>query len=188
MALYTCKIHNDRDADAFTQMIQVGSYVLTFNFQWAIVSEEQYTMILRYLNNKASNDPLVTAGNYIRNYDWFEYYNALKNKNLDEWLDSNPLLPVSLSGKSRSEQKRLLNIYLTEMLSLEPAVLLYKDILKWQFTVTGSGIDTAVGYVQPGGWYHNQDGVLSFRFISELDKIDRDTISEVTIQFEVYNE
>ena len=188
MALYTCKIHNDRDADAFTQMIQVGSYVLTFNFQWAIVSEEQYTMILRYLNNKASNDPLVMAGNYVRNYDWFEYYNALKNKNLDEWLDSNPLLPVSLSGKARSEQKRLLNIYLTEMLSLEPVVLLYKDILKWQFTATGPGIDTTVGYVQPGGWYHNQDSVLSFRFISELDKIDRDTISEVTIQFEVYNE
>ena len=76
MALYTCKIHNDRDADAFTQMIQVGSYVLTFNFQWAIVSAEQYTMILRYLNNKASNDPLVMAGNYVRNYDWFEYYNT----------------------------------------------------------------------------------------------------------------
>lgn len=188
MTSYTCAVHNDKDADSFTQIIQVGSHLLTFEFQWAIVSEEQYALISRYLTNKSSNDPLIVSGEYDRTYNWFDYYYALVGKDLDEWLDSNPLIPVSLSGKPRSTQKQLLNIYITEAQSLEPAIRLYTDIIKWQFTMAGPDVDTAVGYVQPGGWYHNQDNTLAFRFISELDNIDRDTISEVTLQFEVYDE
>lgn len=188
MTSYTCAIHNDKDADSFTQIIQVGSHLLTFKFQWAIVSEEQYTLISRYLSSRSSNDPLIISGEYDRTYSWFNYYYDLVGKNLDEWLDSNPSIPVSLSGKSRGVQKQLLNVYITEAQSLEPAIRLYTDVIKWQFTMTGSGIDNAVGYVQPGGWYHNQDNILSFRFVSELDNIGRDTISEVTLQFEVYDE
>lgn len=188
MTSYTCDVHNDKDEDSFTQIIQVGSHTLTFHFQWAIVSEEQYKIVHDYLVNKANTDPLVHSGEYNRTYNWFNYYYNLVNKDLDEWLDSNPVLPVSLNSKSRDVQKYLLTLYIAEAKALEPAIRIYNDVIRWQFTMTGADVDTAVGYVQPGGWYHNQDNILSFRFVSELDNIDRSTISAVSLEFEVYDE
>ena len=123
--------------------------------------------------------------------DKYKTYERIENENVEiEVLDT--------AGEEDYQNLRdswinyaegfILNIYITEAQSLEPAIRLYTDVIKWQFTMTGSGIDKAVGYVQPGGWYHNQDNILSFRFVSELDNIGRDTISEVTLQFEVYDE
>ena len=75
-----------------------------------------------------------------------------------------------------------------EVKALAPVINLYKDVLKWQFTMTCDTLPTAVGYVQPGGWYHNQDDSLAFRFVSELENIGKEDITKISIEFEVYDE
>lgn len=188
MVAYYCPIYNDDNLDSFIQTIQVGSHVLTFHFQWAIVSEEQYKLIYRYLADKSLNDPLFIDGNYTREYDWYDYYYNLIGKDLESWLDTKPNLPASIIGQTRNTQLMRLKNNITEVESLEPAIRLYGDILRWQFTMTSPGLTTTVGYVQPGGWYHNQNNTLSFRFASSLDTISKSTITAVTIQFEVYDD
>lgn len=188
MTRYSYDITLEESSTSFTKLIQVGNRALTFAFQWAVVSEEQYALIERYLTTKAQSDPLFENGEFNRSYDWFSYYYSLKDTDLDTWLDSGPVLPASLHNKSREQQLYLLNIYITEAKSLEPAISLYKDVLKWEFTMTCDDLDTAVGYVQPGGWYHHQDNSLSFCFVSALDNIGKDDITKVSIMFEVYDE
>ena len=56
-------------------------------------------------------------------YDWFNYYYALVNKDLDSWLDTGPILPVSINNKSRDEQKRILNISTSIKKACLPAII-----------------------------------------------------------------
>ena len=188
MNRYSYDITLEEAQESFTKLIQVGTRTLKFDFQWAIVSEEQYSLITDYLSTRAHNDPLFMQNNYNRDYDWFNYYYALRNKDLDEWLDTNPILPISIENKPRDTQKYLLDIYIKEAVALAPAIQLYNDVIKWQFTMTCDSLATAVGYVQPGGWYHNQDNSLSFCFLSALDTIGKEDITKVSILFEVYDE
>lgn len=176
------------ETDAFTKLIQVGMRTLKFDFQWAIVSEEQYSLVQNHLTSRAQADPLFIEGNFNREYDWFNYYYALRNIDISTWLDSNPILPVSIKGQPRDTQLYLINIHVEEVKALAPVINLYKDVLKWQFTMTCDTLPTTVGYVQPGGWYHNQDDSLAFRFVSELENIGKEDITKISIEFEVYDE
>lgn len=189
MVRYYYKIDNQNNEDNFTQLIRVGSRTLEFHFQWAIVSEEQFKIVVEYLKKKADTDPILRRnGNYDREYDWYSFYIALVGVDLEEWLDGDPELPTSLISKTRTKQLSLVRTYIKEVLALQPAVDLYTDLLKWGFQMTCDDLDTAVGNVQPGGWYHNQDTKLAFRFTSEIDYIGRNDISQVIIEFEVYDE
>lgn len=177
----------DEGTTSVTQNIQVGTKTIKFVFQWAIASEEQFNLILKYLTNKAANDPLFEDGSYTRGYDWYNYYITLVDTDLDAWLDTDPILPVSLLNKSRVQQKYLLNIYITEAKSLQPAILLYAEVLKWGFTSTLED-EATVGYVQTGGWYRNQDNTYAFRFMSGQEQIGKNDLANVYIVFEVYDE
>ena len=184
---YYYKLDVDSSETSVTQMIQAGTKTIQFDFQWAVASEEQFNLVARYLTNKANTDPLYDDGEYDRSYDWYTYYMDLAGVDLDTWLDTNPILPHSIYGLTRSRQKSLLRLNITEAQSLQPAILLYTEVLKWQFTATVSG-DTTVGYVQPGGWYRNQDNSYSFRFLSGQTRIGKEDLSNVYIVFEVYDE
>lgn len=189
MVHYYYKINNQNNEDSFTQLIRVGNRTVEFHFQWAIVSEEQFGMVSRYLNRKANTDPILRRnGNYDRDYNWYSYYISLVGIDLGQWLDSQPELPISLIDKPRTKQLSLLRTNIQAVLELQPAVVLYMDLLKWGFQMSCDDLDTAVGNVQPGGWYHSQDTKLSFRFTSEMETIGRDDISQVIIEFEVYDE
>lgn len=188
MTRYSYNISLREFQPSFIKLIQVGNRVLKFNFQWAIVSEEQFGIIDKYLITKSNSDPLIKDGSFDRTYNWFEYYYALRDVDIDDWLDGDPVLPVSINGKPRATQKYLLNLHIQEAVALAPAMRIYDDILKWQFTMTSDDLDTVVGYVQPGGWYHNQDNNMSFRFTSEIDRVGKDDITKVAIVFEVYDE
>lgn len=189
MVKYYYKIDNANNETDFTQLIRVGSRTLEFRFQWAIVSEEQFDIVVRYLRQKANTDPILRRnGNYDREYNWYVYYMNLVGLDLNEWLDSGPELPASIVHKPRNKQLALLKSFIKEVRTLQPAVLLYADVLKWGFKMTCDDLPTTVGNVQPGGWYHNQSDKLSFRFTSKLDNIDKESISQVVIEFEVYDE
>lgn len=189
MVKYYYKIDNSSESRSFTQLIQVGMRTLEFHFQWAIVSEEQFRLIVNYLNRRANTDPILRRnGNYDRDYNWYTYYIDLVGTNLEEWLGGNPEIPESLIGKTRAKQLSLLRMYIGEAISLQPAVRLYTDLLRWGFRMTCDDLDTVVGFVQPGGWYHNQDSKLSFRFTSAMEDINEESISQVVIEFEVYDE
>lgn len=179
------------DEDATTVFINasVNGVILPFRFQWAVVSEEQYNLIAQYLTNKANSDPLYVQGSYTYAYDWQSYYMKLSSyteEELIQWLVEQPdPLPASILKVTPAEQLLILRKRITECKALDPVIRQYKELLRWQFH-TFYGDETTVGYIEPGGWYRNQDAKLSFRFISELDYIGRKDFNNVTMEFELY--
>ena len=180
----------DTSATKVSQVIVVGDRTLTFQFQWAVASAEQGSLVASYLINRAASDPLLNAdGNYNRTYDWYEYYAALFSIDLDEWLDSNPILPVSvINANNRAQQKTVLNRNITEARTLTPIVQLYTETMRWQFQASTADLDTITGIVEPGGWFRNQDAHYAFRFHSARDYIGQGDLNELAIEFEVYDE
>lgn len=188
MIKYMYTITLEELQDSFTELIQVGNYILQFDFQWSVVTEEQGGYVLQYLRNRAMNDPILKSFGLDRSYSWYQFYIGLVNIDLGEWLNTNPELPLSLHKVSRGRQLELLNNRIAEVKTLRPAVTLYHEMLKWHFTMTSSELGTTVGCVLPGGWYRNKDANLAFRFTSALPTIGKDDITKVTIEFEVYDE
>lgn len=189
-ALYTLQLALPEDeATTVINTIQVGNETIDFRFQWAVASEEQYNIILQYLDTKTRSDPLNDHGTYSYNYNYMEYYLALSDKSeqeLVEWLDTDPVLPNSISQAVRASQVLMLKKRINECLTLKPVILQYKEVVKWQFRAVYKD-QVTVGVIEPGGWYRNQDPEMSFRFVSELPTIGRKDFNNVTIEFEVVN-
>lgn len=195
MKKYQCTLTNQDDADSFSLVIQAGTHLLTFDFQWAIVSQEQYDLVMSYLNKRANSEPLAYSdGNFVRDYDWYTYYGAIYDylrvygNTLSGYLDTNPILPAFIKNLPRENQLTLLRQKLDDYEALLPVMKIYENSLVWQFTMEGENLNQTVGVIRPGGWYNNQDNVLSFRFVSSLENVGRDDIGTVTIEFEVKDE
>lgn len=181
---------SDVDDTVLVNNIQVGSETVRFRFQWAIASEEQYNLIMRYIDTKTNSDPLNNDGTYTYEYDYMAYYlnlSTMTEEELDEWLDTNPVLPNSILNSVRASQILMLQKRITECLALKPVIDQYKEVLRWQFKATYKD-QVTVGFIEPGGWYRNQDPNLCFRFVSELPYIGRSDFNNVAIEFEVGNE
>lgn len=177
------------EATTVINNIQVGKDIISFRFQWAVASEEQYNIVLNYINTKTKSDPLMIGGSYSYNYDYMGYYLALAGKTddeLNEWLDTKPVLPNSILNSVRASQLLMLKKRTAECLVLEPVVAQYKEVVKWQFRAVFKD-QVTVGVIEPGGWYRNQDSYMSFRFVSELAHIGRKDFNNVAIEFEVYD-
>ena len=128
-------------------------------------------------------------GSYSYNYDYMGYYLALKGKTdeeLNEWLDTKPVLPNSILNSVQASQLLMLKKRIAECLILEPVVAQYKEVVKWQCRAVFRD-QVTVGVIEPGGWYRNQDPYMSFRFVSELAHIGRKDFNNVAIEFEVYD-
>lgn len=183
---------NDVDSEGTTVLrtVQVGKHRLQFTFQWAIASDEQLQLVQRYLQTKAMADPLKDVdGNYNRHYDWFAYYANLIGTDLNEWLDTDPVLPMSvIKQPTREQQISVLNMYIEEAETLVPVLLLYYETVVWQFRTVLDDQEQTTGLLRLGGWFRNQDNTLAFRFVSELERIEQGDLSNVTIEFEVYDE
>lgn len=180
----------DTNDTTIVNNIRVGNEVVRFRFQWAIVSEEQYNIIQNYLNIKTRSDPLENDGVYSYDYDYMSYYLALSGKSeqeLNDWLDTDPVLPHTIAVASRDSQLLMLQKRIETCEALDPVVKQYGEVLRWQFQATYKDQIT-VGYIEPGGWYRNQDPELSFRFVSDLAYIGRNDFGNVSIEFEVNNE
>ena len=191
--VYTLQLKKPADepnATTIYKNITVGIFNLPFRFQWAVASEEQYNILMDYINTKTKSDPLAVDGVYTYDYDYMEYYLRLVDKSeqeLNDWLDTDPILPVSIGTAPRASQLIMLKNRIKECAALEPVLSQYKEVIKWQFHVLFDG-ETNVGVIEPGGWYRNQDDTLCFRFISPLSRIGRNDFDRVTMEFEINNE
>ena len=187
-SLYTVKLSKQSSDDTTVLCnIDVAGRTLNFRFQWAIVSEEQYNIILNYIRTKTRSDPLFVQGSYTYEYDYMAYYLELADKTeeeLVEWLDTNPVLPNSILNAPRASQILMLNNRIRECITLEPVIAQYKEIVKWQFHAVYKD-QVTVGYIEPGGWYRHQDPEISFRFVSDLAYIGKNDFDNVTLEFEV---
>lgn len=190
-SLYTVALSlPDEDTTNIVNNIQVGRNSVRFRFQWAVASEEQYNLIMRYIETKTKSDPLNDNGTYTYNYDYMDYYLALSTmteEQLNDWLDTNPVLPNSIMNSVRASQILMLQKRISECLILKPVIAQYKEVIRWQFRAEYKGQIT-VGFIEPGGWYRNQDPEMCFRFVSELPYIGRKDFNNVTIEFEVSDE
>lgn len=177
----------DENATAVINNIQVGNELARFQFQWAIASEEQLNIILDYIGTKTKSDPLNDHGTFTYSYDYLAYYMELAqmtDEELDTWLDTDPALPNSILNSPRPSQLSMLRQRIEESKALQPVVAQYKEVVKWQFQAIYKNVVT-VGYIEPGGWYRNQDPEMRFRFISDLPYIGRSDFNNVTLEFEV---
>ena len=189
--LYTLPLSlPDLETTTVVNNVRVGSEMVQFRFQWAVASDEQYNLIMRYINTKTRSDPLNDDGTFTYEYDYLSYYLALKDMDdaeLNAWLDTDPVLPNSIATAVRASQLLMLKGRIKESAALKPVVDQYKEVLRWQFQATYKGQIT-IGFIEPGGWYRNQDPDLCFRFVSELPYIGYKDFNNVTIEFEVGNE
>lgn len=172
-----------------TKSISVGSRTITFDFQWAIASEEQCNMVLRYLVKRAESDPLVVGKNIDRTYNWLEYYVRLSEEDLNAYLD-NPgaRIPFAIKGLPRNRQIQILSYRIQEALSILSIVDQYVEVMRWQVTVSTADTDPTACFVELGGWNRNQDNHFAFRFLSGLPYIGKDNLNELYVEFEVYDE
>ena len=190
--LYTLPLKRpsgEPNATTVYKNITVGQFNIQFRFQWAVASEEQYAILQNYINTKTKSDPLSIEGSYTYNYDYMDYYLKLSGKTdeeLNNWLDTDPILPASISVMPRASQLIALKNRIKECDALKPVLDQYKEVIKWQFHALFEG-ETTVGVIEPGGWYRNQDNTLCFRFVSPLAYIGREDFDRVTIEFEVNN-
>lgn len=186
--IYTAQLALPNDSDNTVLMnFRVGTKLIQFQFQWAVASEEQYKLVQKYIDTKTKSDPLNVNGAFTYDYNYMEYYLTLAQMSeaeINEWLDTNPSLPNSIVSVPRASQLLTLSKRIAECKALAPVLLQYSEVVKWQFKAVYEG-ETTVGVIEPGGWYRNQDPVLSFRFVSELDYIGHDDFGNVTIEFEV---
>lgn len=186
--LYTLQLElPETNATNVVTNVRVGNEEVRFQFQWAIASEEQLNIILRYIDTKTKSDPLNNDGVYTYEYDYMDYYMRLADKTeqeLSDWLDTNPVLPNSILSAPRPSQLLMLNNRILECRALDPVIKQYREVVKWQFVALYKG-QTTVGYIEPGGWYRNQDPEMCFRFISDLAYIGQQDFNNVTIEFEV---
>jgi hypothetical protein len=186
--IYRAQLSKQSDDDTtIINSIDVGDKTILFRFQWAIVSEEQYSIVLNYIDTKRKSDPLNIDGAYTYDYDYMQYYLNLAlmtEEELNDWLGTNPVLPSSIQNMQRTSQLLALRRRINECIALKPVLDQYKEIVKWQFHATYQDQIT-VGYIEPGGWYRSQDPEFSFRFISDLDYIGKDDFNNVIVEFEV---
>jgi len=187
-SIYLAKLTKQSDNDTTViKNIMVANKEIVFRFQWAVASEEQYAIVLQYINTKTKSDPLNRDGTYTYEYDYLDYYLALEDmtdEELNEWLDTGPALPNGIKIAPRPSQLLMIHRRIEECQALRPVVNQYKEIVKWQFHAIYNG-QTTVGYIEPGGWYRNQDPELCFRFISDLPYIGKNDFNNVSIEFEV---
>ena len=195
MSRYICTLQAPEEGSiAANFSISVGENAFEISFQWAIATEEQYSMIQNYFKRKASSDPLIitSGGNttFQQEYDYYSYYIALSglsDAELIDWLSVAPSLPESLKNGSPENSLNLIRIRVKECEDLKEAVDLYQDVVKWQFVVSFRD-KQYTGFVIPGGWYNHQGDNVSFRFISELEDIGQNDLGNVSIEIEVPND
>ena len=189
-SIYTLPLsYPEPGATTIYKNISVGSNIIQFRFQWAVASEEQYNIIMKYLDTKTKSDPLNADGAFTYDYDYMTYYLGLATKTeeeLDEWLDTDPVLPNSIKVAPRISQIAMLRNRIAECVALAPTISQYKEVMLWQFHSLFNN-ETNVGLIQLGGWYRTQDPLLRYRFVSPLTYIGKDDFDKVTIEFEVDN-
>lgn len=184
---YLYKLPETNAATSVTQVIQAGPLVVNLDLQWAIASDEQYSMIMKQFAQYAQSDPLIMPdGSSNRTYSYLLYYYDLSKVNLNEFLD-NPksVLPMSIKGHPRYFQLSQLQKRITVCVNMMPIVSQYIEVLRWQARVKCNN-EVTIAVVQPGGWYRNQDDLFSFRFVSDLSYIGKDDLNTVTMEMEIY--
>lgn len=161
----------------FEQQIQAGTHLLTFHFLFDEAYEEQYNILKRALDDRAKADPLVKGIEIVRDYDWVDWY-VQWNEEVEEkpqsLRDLNDDLFVDMMRERQEEAKELLR-----------RREVYTEALFWNVEVTDADGNTITGDVQPGGWLHNQDAEWRVRFVSDLDKIGKNDLMKMSIEFEV---
>jgi hypothetical protein len=173
------------DPTDFSISISVSDKVFNCRFLWAIATQEQYDLMHQELVNNATNDPLMGGTSPVRDYDWVEYYLALQDVDLDEWLDEQTVLPASIINKSRYEQVTIIQQNIAKALEYQETLQIFQETLRWQVTVHEvTSDDTTVAVVQPGGWY-NYFTDVSFRFVSGYNYIGKDDLQYVTMEFDI---
>ena len=135
--LYTLPLSlPDFETTTVINNVRVGSEMVRFRFQWAVASDEQYNLIMRYINTKTRSDPLNNDGIYTYDYDYMSYYlnlSTMSEEELGDWLDTNPALPNSVLNSPRASQILMLQKRIKECITLKPVIDQYKEVIRWQF-------------------------------------------------------
>ena len=155
------------------QEFTAGSAVLSFTFSWPENEQVQYDTLIRNIGNKAKGDPLVVENNYVRDYDYLDYY-----LNMSE---ETKVWPISLQGKTQEEREEIITQRILECEVLKEVKDQYEELLCWNFRCD-DGTRITTGLLRLGGWFCWPEGNPRFRFISSKEQIGREDLQFVTIE------
>lgn len=196
MNLYTYKL-SKTDEDSFVVQLSAGKHEMRLSFLWAIANQEQYDMIKRQLTRMADNDPLLGKGGVIiHNYNYVEYYLEMKGKSdaeIGAWVTDTEvphpqsIINMSSTGEDVRPTINMIKERILECEEIESVLLHYKEVLRWQVSVSVDSDSPTVAAIQPGGWYRRQENVM-FRFVSDREAIGKEDLPYVTLQIGVKDE
>lgn len=155
------------------QEFTAGSAVLSFTFSWPENEQVQYDTLMRNIGNKAKGDPLVVENNYVRDYDYLDYY-----LNMSE---ETKVWPISLQDKTQEEREEIITQRILECEVLKEVKDQYEELLCWNFRCD-DGTRITTGLLRLGGWFCWPEGNPRFRFISSKEQIGREDLQFVTIE------
>lgn len=190
MAKYYTLILDDIDIadDTFSFDMSVTPQVqLQVTGHWDTVLQYQYDVIKKQLIAMAKADPLNDNGEYIRDYDYIDYYMALVGVNLENWLVSNPVIPNDIKNAPLATQIFILQERIAFCQDLQPILQKYEEGLRWNVNVTDSNGITTAAVIQPGGWFRNQADDYSFSFLSTKSHVGIDDLPYVTMVVRINN-
>lgn len=158
---------------------------LSVSFLWDDTTQEQSDLFDKYVAQLPQNDPLVKE-TYDREYDYVQYYLNLEDLNLDEWLDSNPILPLSLVEREKVIQKKKIRERIALCQNISTLRLQYKELLQWSVKVEDTNGDVYTSLLRLGGWNLNQSEDYAFRFVSDdKESIGKNDLQYVTFEVKV---
>lgn len=172
----------------FLITISAGSKEYQCHFLWDIATQEQYDNLVKEIAMLSATDPLVTGDEYVRDYNWVEYYithfEGLSDSEIIEWVSSSTSIPQSLRNKSSYQITVIVKENLEKAQAYAEQLVEYNELLRWQCTVTCEDVKTTT-IVQPGGWY-NYDSGNAFRFISgDHTYVGLNDLQYVSMEFDI---
>lgn len=176
MRKYVCELTNAGSSVQSVQ-IQVGRLLFLFTFTWPENETDEYNQFMRNLSRMAASDPLVKGSDFIRNYDYVQYY-----IDFPEEITEDTILPQSLKGHTEEEIMQIVAERKEEVSALKIVLDEYRQLMVWDFSYTLNGV-VNTGILRTGGWYKGEN--YRFRFVSNKEEIGVEDLAYVTIEFEV---
>ena len=187
MQTYVADLSNITVQDNVSQAIKVGDSILTFEFSWDTIARQEYLDLLRSLSNLADGDPLYNTETklYVRDYDYLSYYLSIPS-DIITWLDSNPMLPNSMTGMDSLQIEEYIEERRSFCEEVQTLLNQLQDILKWHVTIYLENDVLTTGLLTLGGWYLYQSNFrIRFYTDSDLTRIDYNDLTKVKIMFGV---
>lgn len=168
------------------QSITFDSTTFIFKFVWDDLAQEQYDQIQNASSTLASSDPLynIETKVFTRNYDYIDYYTSISSVTDTLSGDTLPYSIYKVLQSSTTTAQSLLSSRISECTEYLEKRNIWKNLLRWRFSISKDENVILAGYVQPGAIYTLSDNSqLWFELTTTNTEIGKDDLSLVQLRY-----